>query len=200
MLMQVKYKKIYYIKFLIYYNVCLNILNTFVSLISLICNNFALGAGHEQELQILKEDVTWLTKACLSICPTTMEALTIALQWWTVQLSPTPAKCLVLLSWYFQYRPIVIEYQIYILGRNFLLRPFLLFFLFLFRATPVAYGSSQARGWIGAAVEAYTTAAATPNLSHTCKIYYTFQQPQIPNPLSKARDQIHIPTETTLGF
>jgi len=29
--------------------------------------------------------------------------------------------------------------------------PLLFFFFFLFRATPLAYGSSQARGWIGAA-------------------------------------------------
>ena len=36
------------------------------------------------------------------------------------------------------------------------------FFFFLFRATPAAYGNSQARGHIGAAAEAYATATAMP--------------------------------------
>ena len=40
------------------------------------------------------------------------------------------------------------------------------FFLSFFRATPTAYGSSQARGQIGAAA-AYTTATATLDQSHT---------------------------------
>ena len=34
---------------------------------------------------------------------------------------------------------------------------------FFFRTTPVAYGGSQARGQIGAAVEAYATVIATPD-------------------------------------
>ena len=53
---------------------------------------------------------------------------------------------------------------------------FLSFFLFLFRAAPLAYGDSQARGPIGA------TAA---NLHHSSR------QLQILNLLSKARDQTH---------
>ena len=41
---------------------------------------------------------------------------------------------------------------------------FLSFFLFFsFRAAPMAYGGSQARGRIGAIAVAYTTAHATPD-------------------------------------
>ena len=41
---------------------------------------------------------------------------------------------------------------------------FIKFFLFfIFTATPVAYGSSQARGRIGAAAAAYTIVTATPD-------------------------------------
>ena len=47
-----------------------------------------------------------------------------------------------------------------------------LYFLFvcLFRATPLAYGSSQARGRIGVTA-AYTTARATPDLSRVCDLH-----------------------------
>ena len=41
-------------------------------------------------------------------------------------------------------------------------------FFFLFMAVPAAYGSSPARGRIGVAGEAYTTATATSDLSHIC--------------------------------
>ena len=50
-------------------------------------------------------------------------------------------------------------YDNYILNNNILL----LFIYFM--VIPVAYGSSQARGQIRAAAEAYTTATATPDLS-----------------------------------
>jgi len=36
---------------------------------------------------------------------------------------------------------------------------------------------------------AYTTATAMPDLSCVCNRYHSSQQHQIPNPLSKARDQ-----------
>ena len=36
---------------------------------------------------------------------------------------------------------------------------------------------------------AYTTATAMQHLSHICNLYHSSQQHQIPNPLSKARDQ-----------
>ena len=37
------------------------------------------------------------------------------------------------------------------------------FFFFLFTDVPVTYGSSQARGLMGAAAEAYATVTATPD-------------------------------------
>ena len=63
-------------------------------------------------------------------------------------------------------------------------------------AASVAYGSSWAPGWIGAAAETYTTARATPDLSCLCKLYRSSQQRWILNPLSKSRDQTHILRET----
>ena len=66
------------------------------------------------------------------------------------------------------------------------------FFFFLFRAAPMAYGSPQFRGQIGAAAGAYATAIATPDLSHICNLHHTLWQCQILNSLSKARDQTHI--------
>ena len=56
----------------------------------------------------------------------------------------------------------------------------------------MAYGSFQARD----PIRAYTTAAAMPDLSHISDPYHTLQQHQIPNPMSKARDQTHILTAT----
>ena len=38
---------------------------------------------------------------------------------------------------------------------------------------------------------AYTTAAATQDLSHICKLHHSSRQCWILNPLSKARDQTH---------
>ena len=37
---------------------------------------------------------------------------------------------------------------------------------------------------------AYTTATATPDLSHICDLHYSLWQCRILNPLNKARDQI----------
>ena len=39
---------------------------------------------------------------------------------------------------------------------------------------------------------AFTTARATPDLSHICKLCHNLLQCQILNPLNKARDQTHI--------
>ena len=39
---------------------------------------------------------------------------------------------------------------------------------------------------------AYTTATATQDLSRVCDVHHSSQQHQIPDPLSKARDQTHI--------
>ena len=35
---------------------------------------------------------------------------------------------------------------------------------------------------------AYTTATSTPDLSHICDLHQSARQPQMPDPLSKARD------------
>ena len=64
---------------------------------------------------------------------------------------------------------------------------FFFFFFFclfcLFRATPVAYGGSQAGGLIGA----YTTATAMPDPSRLCDLHHSSWQCWILDPLSKAR-------------
>ena len=78
------------------------------------------------------------------------------------------------------------------------LNSFLIFF-FLFTAAPAAYGSSQAGSPTGAAAEASATATAILDPSHICNLHHSLQQCQILNPLSKARDQTHILTETMLG-
>ena len=44
---------------------------------------------------------------------------------------------------------------------------------------------------------AYTTATATPDLSHVCNLYHSSWQCQIPNPLSEARDQTRILMDTS---
>ena len=59
----------------------------------------------------------------------------------------------------------------------------------LLRTTPGAHGSFQARGQIGAAAAAYTTATARPDPGH-------LWQRQIINQLSKARDQTRILLDT----
>ena len=40
---------------------------------------------------------------------------------------------------------------------------------------------------------AYVTATATWDPSHVCNLHQSSQQYQVPNPLSKDRDQTHIP-------
>ena len=57
-------------------------------------------------------------------------------------------------------------------------------------AIAVAYGSSQARDQIRAAVEAYTTAItmAMRDPSCICNLFCSLWQHRILNPLSKARD------------
>ena len=63
---------------------------------------------------------------------------------------------------------------------------FLLFlFLFLFRTTPAAYRSSQARGWIEAAAAGLATAIATPDPSHICNLCQNLWQLQILNPMTE---------------
>ena len=65
----------------------------------------------------------------------------------------------------------------------------------------MVYGSVRARGQIraAAAVAAYTTATAMPDLSHACDLHHSLWQCQILNPLSEARDETCMLTETMLG-
>ena len=70
---------------------------------------------------------------------------------------------------------------------------------FLFRAAPVAPGSSQARGQIGAAAAIYNTATAIPDLSCICDLCYSLRQCRILKPMSEARDPTHILMDTVSG-
>ena len=63
----------------------------------------------------------------------------------------------------------------------------------------MAYGSSQARGQIGAATEAYTAATATLDLSLSCDLGCSSRQRLIPNSLNEVRDLTCILMETMLG-
>ena len=65
-----------------------------------------------------------------------------------------------------------------------------LFFVFcLFRATPMAYGGSQARGLTGAVASGLATATAMPDPSCIFNLPHSSQQRRTLNPLSEARDQ-----------
>ena len=65
-------------------------------------------------------------------------------------------------------------------------------FFFFFRASPVAYGSSPARGQIGASVASlrHSHTRSEP-LSHVCNLHHSSWQCWILTPLSEARDQTH---------
>lgn len=63
---------------------------------------------------------------------------------------------------------------------------------FLFKATSVAYGSSQVRDQIRAAADGPHHAIAMPDLSHVCNLHHHSRQGWILNPVIKARDQTHI--------
>ena len=67
------------------------------------------------------------------------------------------------------------------------------FCVFLFRATPEAYGGSQARGsnW-SCSHRPNTKARAMPDQSHICNLHHSLRQCRILNSLSKARDRTHI--------
>ena len=53
----------------------------------------------------------------------------------------------------------------------------------------MAYGSSQARGPIGAVAATYTTATAMWDLSRICDLHGSSRQCWTLNPLNEARDQ-----------
>ena len=65
-----------------------------------------------------------------------------------------------------------------------------LFFFFLFRATPAAYGEvPRLRVQSELQLPDHTRATATQDPSHICDLHHISRQHQILNPLSKARDQ-----------
>ena len=76
----------------------------------------------------------------------------------------------------------------------------LYYYYFLFRATPVAYGSFQARGQIRATAAglhySHTTTRSEDHLRPTHSLWPS----QILNPLSEARDQTHILMDTSWVF
>ena len=78
-------------------------------------------------------------------------------------------------------------------------RQFCNFFFFLFRAAPLTYGSSRARGQIGAAAAGLHHSHATLDLSHIFNLCHSLGQRQVLNPLSEARDGTRILMETVSG-
>ena len=68
---------------------------------------------------------------------------------------------------------------------------------FFFRPTPVAYGSSQARGRIRAAPAGLHHSPAMSDLSHICELCHSLWQCQILNPLGWARDWTSILMDTS---
>ena len=75
------------------------------------------------------------------------------------------------------------------------------FFFFLFRAAPAAYGSSQARGWMGAiataTATATSTATATMDLSSIYNLHHSSCQHWILNLLREAQDGTRILMDTS---
>ena len=68
----------------------------------------------------------------------------------------------------------------------------LLFLVFCpFRVAPVAYGGSQAQGWIRATAAGLSHSHSNTDLSHIFDLHHSSWKCQILNPLSKARDWIH---------
>ena len=65
------------------------------------------------------------------------------------------------------------------------------FFVFLFMAAPVVYGSSWARSRIGATAQAYATAMSTLDPRWICDLCGSLWQHWIFNPQSEARDPMY---------
>ena len=76
----------------------------------------------------------------------------------------------------------------FLLKLNFFKKQFIFTFFFLFRATPMAYGSSQPRGLIGTADAGLRHSHSSMGSSHTCGLNHISWQHRILNLLSGARD------------
>ena len=74
---------------------------------------------------------------------------------------------------------------------------FFFFFFSLFKAVPVAYGSSQARGRIGAAGASLCHSHSNTRSELHLRLHHSSWQPWILNPLSMARDETHILMDTS---
>ena len=68
---------------------------------------------------------------------------------------------------------------------------------FFFRATPAAYGGSQAGGQLELQLPACTTATAMWDPSRICDLHHSSWQRRILNPLSKARDRTRVLVDTS---
>ena len=64
-----------------------------------------------------------------------------------------------------------------------------MYLFFLFKAAPVAFGSSQAGVELELQLQTYTTATAMPDLSPICELCCSLWQSGILRPLSGVRDQ-----------
>ena len=74
--------------------------------------------------------------------------------------------------------------------------PNLYIFIF-FRASPVACGSSQARGQIGAAAAGLCHSHSSTTLSHICDLHCSSQQRWVLNPLTWVRDRTPVLMDTS---
>ena len=79
----------------------------------------------------------------------------------------------------------------------FVSRGFFGFFLFLFRAAPVAYGGSHARGWIGAAAASLCHGHSNARSELCLWPNHSSWQGWLLNSLSEARDWTSIPMDTS---
>ena len=73
------------------------------------------------------------------------------------------------------------------------------FYWFFFYRHTCGIWKFPARSWIRAAAAAYATAMATLDPNHICHLYLSLQQHWILTPLSEAREQTCLLTETMLG-
>ena len=75
--------------------------------------------------------------------------------------------------------------------------PELLLSMSLILLASVAYGSSQARGWIGASAVSPHYSHSNTSSSHIHDLHHSSWQRWILNPLSEVRNQTLIPTDTS---
>ena len=66
-------------------------------------------------------------------------------------------------------------------------------YILLLRAVPKAYGSAQAKGWIGATAAGHSHSG----MSRVCELHHSSWPRWIPNPLSEARDPTRILMDTS---